>query len=80
MNLISERLRKLNLTQLIEIRLKANLKEMFMVQKSLEKIQWIRPQFLIVNKDLKGHAFDVMDNALRLNRDFFKTKPRYQFY
>ena len=60
----SERLRRLNLTSLKDRRIRGDLVEMFKVQKSLEKIEWVKPSLLSKNNDLPDPASGVRGNSL----------------
>ena len=71
----SERLRRLNLTWSI----REDLIGIFKLQKGLEKIDWVKPPFLIKNKALGGPASRVSGNTLRLCRESFKSRQSNNF-
>ena len=76
----SKRLRRLNLTSLKDIQTIWYLIEMFKVQKSLEKIECVKPPLLTKNDGLLGPASDVKGNSLRLRRESFKSRLRNDFF
>ena len=65
--------------QKIENVLKSWSLNLFLRQKDLEKIDWVKPHFFIVNNDLTGPVSGVRGNTLRLWRKSFKSRLRNDF-